>query len=131
MNQYKTKICFCGKIHDRRSNRCRKCSYKFQKYNPERRFWIHIKKTSTCWIWDGNKSTHGYGRIRVHPKQIKAHQFSWIIHNGKIPNKFHVLHKCNNKSCVNPCHLYIGTHQDNMRDAKRDGLMSRKKLFII
>lgn len=83
----------------------------------------YIKEVSTgCWIWQG-KSKSGasrlYGRIKVDGKPIAAHRYSWELHNNKkVPHGFLVMHKCDNPACVNPDHLIVGTHQDNMNDMK-------------
>jgi len=84
----------------------------------EERFWLKVNKTSEedCWNWTGALQSKGYGILRVDDKRISAHRFSWILSNGNIPNKLLVLHKCDNKRCINPNHLYIGTQIDNMRD---------------
>jgi hypothetical protein len=86
------------------------------------RFNMSYKKDehSGCWIWQG-KSKSGssklYGRIKVNKKNVPAHRFSWEIHNNQeVPEKMFVLHKCDNPGCVNPDHLFVGTHQDNMND---------------
>ena len=77
----------------------------------------HIPEpNSGCWLWEGSLSTTGYGRMTIGQKQIQAHRFSYQIHKGKIPHKMEVLHRCDNPPCVNPEHLRVGTHQDNMRD---------------
>lgn len=70
----------------------------------------------------------GYGRI----DSIRAHRLSWIIHNGPIPTGLHVLHDCpdgDNPSCVNPSHLWLGTHQDNMDDRAKKLRGHRNKLL--
>jgi hypothetical protein len=85
-------------------------------------FWRQVRKTSSCWYWIGAGSNgERYGRFGWNGRRIKAHRFSWSLHNGPIPNRLHVLHRCDNGLCVHPKHLFIGTHRDNMLDmfAKR------------
>ena len=87
----------------------------------EVRFWdkvvVHEGK---CWEWTAC-IVSGYGRIKRKGKDVQAHRVSWEIHNGKIPKTKWVLHKCDNRQCCNPKHLFIGTHQDNMDDMDRKG----------
>lgn len=92
------------------------------------RFWQKVNKTKTCWLWTGFKMAWGYGGIakdNSRPmKQLYAHRVSWEIHNGPIPAGLSVLHNCpggDNPACVNPAHLYLGTHKDNMADMVAKG----------
>lgn len=79
------------------------------------KFFNRVEKTDYCWIWTGPKRK-GYGHVWVNGETVRAHRASWILSFGAIPDGLLVLHKCDNPSCVNPEHLYIGTHSDNMRD---------------
>ena len=87
------------------------------------RFFEKVKKTNSCWIWTGAKSgpKNNYGQIFHGGKKIKAHRLSWQIHEGPIPEGMCVLHKCDNSSCVNPSHLFVGTKSDNMKDMVKKG----------
>src|SRR6266581_1151542 len=72
-----------------------------------------------CWIWNGATHGNGYGWIHsgIKGQPISAHRASWLIHFGDIQDDLHILHKCDNPSCWNPDHLFLGTHDDNMKDA--------------
>jgi hypothetical protein len=85
------------------------------------RFWAYVQKTASCWVWTGTQSDNGYGRIWGKGRHIKAHRFSWELHNGPIPEGMHVCHKCDTPACVNPEHLFLGTASDNMRDMVAKG----------
>lgn len=82
----------------------------------------YVKSPSGCWEWVGAKHERGYGYFYTHPdfsdrKMDYTHRVSLFLYNGMKPNSNDcVLHKCDNPSCVNPDHLMIGTHKDNMLD---------------
>ena len=81
----------------------------------EQRFWEKVDKSGDCWEWTGAKNDSGYGFIRNGDME-RAHRFSYELAKGEIPANMHVLHSCDNPGCVNPKHLSIGTHQDNVQD---------------
>ena len=84
--------------------------------NVNERFWSKVKKTDSCWIWTGYRDKDGYGRFGIDEKiKHKAHRFSYELVNGKIPNNQEIDHLCKNTSCVNPDHLEIVTHQENIK----------------
>lgn len=85
---------------------------------PER-FWAKVNKTDTCWLWTGALDSFGYGRIfKPGRKQsyVTAHRYSAMLHFGMFDRRLLALHHCDNPSCVNPDHLYVGTSLDNNRD---------------
>jgi len=83
----------------------------------EERFWRFVTKLSDaeCWEWQGSKSDKGYGKL-PYEKEQQAHRVSYILFKGEIPKKTMVLHHCDNPSCVNPNHLYLGDNKQNMID---------------
>ncbi len=84
-------------------------------------------KESGCIEWKGHKDPKGYGRFSSHGGEVLTHRIAYLMHYGEIPDAMHVLHRCDNPSCVNPSHLFLGTNQDNMDDMVRKGRSS--KLF--
>ncbi len=93
------------------------------KKTKEERFFNFVKQLSSgCWEWQGAKHKDGYGFFTIKNKcQILAHRASFLMFNGEIPKGKCVCHTCDKPACVNPNHLWIGSHSDNMRDMKRKG----------
>jgi hypothetical protein len=76
---------------------------------------------SGCWLWLGAVIPDGYGSTKVDNKAILAHRRSWVIHRGPIPPDAHVLHRCDNRLCVNPDHLFLGDNLINVADKMAKG----------
>lgn len=80
-----------------------------------------INETTGCWEWSHSIGTHGYGTMS---RGRLAHRVSYETYKGPIPPGQHVLHECDNRACVNPAHLFLGSQKDNMLDASRKGRLS-------
>lgn len=80
-----------------------------------------FRVTPGCWEWNLYKVPRGYGMFAVKSHMYSAHRVSWMIYNGTIPDNMHICHRCDNPSCVNPDHLWLGTNKDNVDDSVRKG----------
>lgn len=87
------------------------------------RFWNKVSKSDNCWKWKGAKSKSGYGNLAVSKKYITvgATRISYFLHFGAFNTSLLLCHKCDNPSCVNPEHLFLGTVQDNSTDMMKKG----------
>lgn len=90
------------------------------------RFWSYVDKRGPDDCWEWNRATWlGYGRFNCEGQKFRAHRFAYLISVGDIPPDLVVRHRCNNRSCVNPAHLVVGTHRDNIYDQIRSGTLAR------
>ena len=90
------------------------------------RFWSKVWKGDGCWSWCAGKYPEGYGSFWFKGKSVGAHRFSWMLHNNSdIPKGLFVCHSCDNKWCVRPNHLFLGTILENNQDSTRKNRRSR------
>ncbi len=95
--------------------------------NFPKRFICKVSVGDDCWEWCGSKDSSHYGMIKSKgTKNVKAHRASDVVFISPIPTDMQVLHKCDNPGCVNPKHLFLGTHKDNMRDMAEKGRHNTK-----
>lgn len=89
------------------------------------RLWAKVEKLpgDGCWEWQAAGDGRGYGHMRINQRSEKAYRVSFALVNGPIPKGMEVCHACDNKKCVRPDHLFLGTHHENMLDAKAKGIM--------
>jgi len=86
---------------------------------------VQIDDINTCHIWVGTKTQGKYGVFNWHKHRYMAHRIIWEWTYGEIPDKMLICHKCDNPSCVNIKHLFLGNYKDNMQDAVQKGRMKR------
>jgi hypothetical protein len=91
------------------------------------RFWSYVKKgeQNECWNWVNRTKWQRYGRLRNGKKKVYVHRLSYEIHIGPIPEGMEVCHTCDNGYCVNPNHLFLGSHKNNMEDMVSKGRQGR------
>ncbi len=101
----------------------------YQRLGIETRFWTKVDRSAgpeACWPWRGYIRTDGYGQFALtHRRPARAHRISWELAHGEIKNGLWVLHRCDNPPCVNPDHLFLGTHADNEADKVNKGRQAR------
>lgn len=99
------------------------------KESIKERFMRHVspEPNSGCWLWTSLGDGRGYGKFSLQGKRRRAHRVAYDLFVGPIPDDAHVLHHCDVPCCVNPAHLWVGTHTDNMRDCCRKGRKAQQK----
>jgi hypothetical protein len=96
----------------------------------DERFWRKVTRTPGCWIWTGSRtqSGTGYGQFWTKGRLQPAHRVAWEFQNGLIPAGKRLLHRCDNKPCVRPSHLFLGSQSDNLVDMVLKGRRASLKL---
>lgn len=94
------------------------------------RFWEKVQKLDGCWLWTAASRTQaGYGLFTPrHGIKVLAHRAMWEYTQGSVPAGLYVCHRCDNPGCVNPAHLFLGSHADNMRDMVAKGRARNQNL---
>jgi hypothetical protein len=95
------------------------------------RFWNKVDISGDCWIWTAAKSSKGYGRFKLNGKLQSPHVLSYRMHNEFYDNTLQVCHKCDNPSCINPDHLFLGTRSDNMIDCASKNRISQLPSWVL
>lgn len=93
----------------------------------EDRFWARVDQSagpSECWPWTGNRDPAGYGQMSIRGRQHRTHRIAYVLTVGPIPAGREICHRCDNKPCANPAHLFAATHRENILDARDKGRLN-------
>ncbi len=93
-------------------------------------FWEKVEKGDGCWLWMASVMSNGYGAAWDGSKVKTAHRRSYELTKGEIPQGMHVLHTCDDRRCVNPDHLFLGTNLDNINDRVAKGRSNRRSRAV-
>lgn len=96
--------------------------------DTEERFWKYVDKNGPngCWVWKGTRKGNGYGGFWLRGKTVFAHRYAYILTRGEIPSGLFACHHCDNRMCVNPDHIFIGTAKDNSQDCVNKGRVHKE-----
>lgn len=107
----------------------KKCKGQYLSNENIKSFYGKCKRNGDCMEWSGALNNDGYGIVRYKGKTMLSHRVSYIIKNGEIREGASVCHKCDNPKCINPDHLFLGSHKENMEDMRRKGRKWSKLTF--